>query len=158
MPSGPNPILASDNTQLSVSNLAIMGGNTSTLSGIPLTTANGTATGQVVVGVAILGGSATVTTAQRQYTTVSTSTPVTANGNAFTIAAGTIGCVQNCKDEVLFVKLGTGASATSFNWILRAGDAADDGKGGSIIIDNWVGIVSIFAVSTAPRASAFLLS
>jgi hypothetical protein len=103
-------------------------------------------------------GTIAVTSQPRQFSTASTGTPVVANGTAFTIAANQIGFIQNEDDAALYVKLGASASATDFNYILRASDATDDGKGGSILIDNWIGVVSIFAATGVPRASAFLLT
>jgi hypothetical protein len=220
MSTGPNPILASDNTFIGVTNYAGYTGtgadgaasSLKAASFIPLTTADGTATGQIVLatraigtgsagagqvqgtaannavavgnpvyvaGIAITGASyAPAYTAgdaaalavnavsgrllteseSHQFTTASTGTPVTANGTAFTLAANEVGNIQNCDDAALYVKLGASASATDFNWVLKAGTAADDGTGGSIRINDWIGVVSIFAATGSPRAAAFKLS
>lgn len=40
--------------------------------------------------------------------------------------------IQNLGTSTLYVKLGDGASTTSFHFALRAGSTTDDGTGGSI--------------------------
>ncbi len=72
-----------------------------------------------------------------------------ANGVIFTLVAGEIGFIQNLDDAALAVKKGTGASATSFSFLLSAGDAAADGRGGATKIDDWIGPVSVFAMTGA---------
>lgn len=74
---------------------------------------------------------------------------LTANGVIFTLVAGEIGFIQNLDDAALAVKKGTGASATSFSFILAAGSAASDGTGGATKIDDWIGPVSVFAMTGA---------
>jgi hypothetical protein len=159
MPTGPNPVFDAANLFLPAT--TAMSSDTQTVfSSLPLGLNDG---GELGLKVVLIGssvdttGTISVTASERQYTTASTAAPVTANGDAFTLTAGQSGFVQNLDDEPLFVKLGTGASAASFNYVLKAGTAADDGTGGSVQINNWVGIVSIFATGTA-RASAFKLS
>lgn len=71
----------------------------------------------------------------------------TADGTVFTLAKGEVGFVQNLDDAALAVKLGASASTTSFNIMLQAGSAADDGKGGFIYITDYVGAVSVAAMS-----------
>lgn len=72
-----------------------------------------------------------VPVSQKQYTGVPSSFAFrTANETVFTLAAGERGFIQNCDDAALAVKLGAGASATSLSFILAAGTAADDGRGG----------------------------
>lgn len=93
-----------------------------------------------------------------QFNKVSTATPVTADGKVFVLAAGEVGFLQNLDDAALYVKLGAGASSTSFNFVLKAGTAADDGLGGSIFIDNYAGVVSIAAATGSPRVAAWKLS
>jgi hypothetical protein len=106
-------------------------------------------------GNAYSGGS--VPTASKQYSTVSTATPVTADGTVFTLAAGEKGFIQNLNTTACYVKLGASASNTSFNFVLKACTATDDGLGGIIVIDDYVGVVSIDGV-TSTRVSAFKLS
>jgi hypothetical protein len=60
--------------------------------------------------------------------------------------------VQNCGQNPLFVKYGSGASATDFDVILAAGTANDNGTGGS---DSWEGSTCpssiVTTAGTAPR-------
>lgn len=99
-----------------------------------------------------------VSTAPAQFSTVSTSTPVTADGTVFTLAAAEKGFIQNLDDAAVYVKLGASASSTSFNLVLQAGTAANDGNGGSVVIADWIGAVSIAAATGAPRVAAWKLS
>tara|TARA_S200002703_G_scaffold98035_1_gene84722 strand:- start:351 stop:671 length:321 start_codon:yes stop_codon:yes gene_type:complete len=85
----------------------------------------------------------------------STATPVTSDGTVFTLAGGESGFIQNLDDAAVHVKLGTGASSSSLHYTLNAGDAADDGKGGYLVIDDYVGAVSIAAASGSPRVLAW---
>jgi len=53
--------------------------------------------------------------------------------------------IQNLSTgSALFVKLGTGASSTSFNFILKADNVPNGGNGGSSADDVWKGDVSCF--------------
>lgn len=71
----------------------------------------------------------------------------TAAGVVFTLAAGEHGFIQNLDTNALAVALGPGASSTLFNWILRAGANASDGTGGDVLIDDWIGSVSVFPLA-----------
>lgn len=106
------------------------------------------------------GYSATAATpaSERQYSTSSNSTPGTANETVFTLASGEKGFIQNLDDAALAVKYGAGATTSSFSFILKAGSAADDGNGGSVIIDDWIGPVSVIAMSGTARYIATKLS
>ncbi len=99
-----------------------------------------------------------VATQAIQKTTVSTFTPVTADGTVFTLAAGEKGYIQNLDDAAVYVKLGASASSSSFNFVLRAGSAANDGLSLPMVIDDYIGVVSIAAATGSPRVSAFKLS
>jgi hypothetical protein len=79
----------------------------------------------------------------------------TANATVFTLAAGEIGFIQNLDDAALAVKKGASASSSSFNLVLSAGAAADDGKGGYVTINDWVGAVSVAAMAGSPRFIAW---
>lgn len=79
----------------------------------------------------------------------------TADGTVFTLAQGEIGFIQNLDDTALAVKLGAGASTTSLSFILQAGAAADDGKGGFVQIDDYIGVVSVAAMTGSPRFIAW---
>ena len=71
----------------------------------------------------------------------------TDDGTVFTLAAGEVGFIQNLDDAALAVKLGAGASTTSFSMILQAGSAASDGTGGFTYITDYIGAVSVAAMS-----------
>ncbi len=53
--------------------------------------------------------------------------------------------IQNLGGDVLYVKLGTGASTTSFDFILKGGSVNDDGNGGVFLEDtlSYTGIISV---------------
>lgn len=60
--------------------------------------------------------------------------------------------LQNADDAATYVALnGTTASNTNFSLVLKACTATDDGNGGSYMIDNYVGPVTIAAATGAPR-------
>src|SRR5687768_7112750 len=89
-----------------------------------------------------------VTTKPRQHTTAPTdSTIQTADATVFTLEEGEIGFIQNLATDGLAVRYGAGASPTSLCLVLNGGTAASDGNGGSILIDNWVGAVSVAAMT-----------
>lgn len=97
-----------------------------------------------------------ILTVPKQYTgTPSTFTIGTSDGTVFTLAAGEVGFIQNLDDAALAVKKGASASTTSLSFILAAGTAADDGKGGAVRIDDWVGVVSVAAMAGSPRFIAW---
>lgn len=85
----------------------------------------------------------------------STYTIGTSDATVFTLAAGEVGFIQNLDDAALAVKLGASASTTSLNFILKAGSAADDGNGGLTYITDYVGEVSVKAMSGSPRYIAW---
>ena len=71
----------------------------------------------------------------------------TSDATVFTLAKGEVGFIQNLDDAALAVKLGANASTSSFSMILQAGTAANDGKGGYTYITDYVGAVSVAAMS-----------
>jgi hypothetical protein len=85
----------------------------------------------------------------------STTTVATANATVFTLAAGEVGFIQNLDDAALAVKLGASASTSDFSFILKAGSAADDGNGGLIYLTDYVGAVSVCAMSGTARYIAW---
>lgn len=93
----------------------------------------------------------------RQLTGVpSNFTVATADGTVFTLAAGEVGFIQNLDSaDALAVKKGASASTSSFNFILAAGAAQDDGKGGFVTIDDWVGVVSVATMTGTGRYIAY---
>ena len=58
--------------------------------------------------------------------------------------------IQNQKAEVLYVKLGTGATTSIYHYILGAAGSAADGSGGSLSVDNYTQAVSVAAFSGPP--------
>ena len=64
--------------------------------------------------------------------------------------------VQNLHTGILYLKLGTGASNTSFNVSLKSCTVQDDGNGGAYSDNTWVGPVSVSGVFT--RYTAWELS
>lgn len=93
-----------------------------------------------------------------QYSNITNATPVTADGTVLTIGVGQKGFIQNLDDAAVYVKYGTGASSASFSVVLKAGASANDGTGGSVVIDDWAGPVSIAAASGSPRVICWLLT
>jgi len=79
----------------------------------------------------------------------------TTDSTVFTLAQGEVGFIQNLDDAALAVKLGESASTTSLSMILQAGTAADDGKGGFTYITDYIGPVSVAAMSGSPRFMAW---
>lgn len=71
----------------------------------------------------------------------------TTDATVFTLAAGEIGFIQNLADAPLAVKLGAGASPSSLSFVLQAGDAAADGRAGFYKCDDFIGPVSVAAMS-----------
>lgn len=91
-----------------------------------------------------------------QYTGApSSSSILTSDGTVFTLAAGEVGFIQNLDDAALAVKKGAGASTTSLHMLLKGGGAADDGTGGYVVIKDWVGAVSVAAMTGSPRFLAW---
>jgi len=85
----------------------------------------------------------------------SNSTVGTADGTVFTLARGEVGYIQNLDTDALSVKLGAAASTTSLQAVLQGGTAADDGKGGFTYITDYVGAVSVAAMSGTARYIAW---
>lgn len=59
--------------------------------------------------------------------------------------------IQNLGTATLFVLLGSGASATVFHWVLKAGTGADDGLGGVVSQTEgvvWQGIITVASGGT----------
>lgn len=82
-------------------------------------------------------------------------TIATAAATVFTLSPGEVGFIQNLDDAALAVKLGAGATTSSLSMILQAGTAADDGKGGFTYITDYVGAVSVEAMSGTARYIAW---
>jgi hypothetical protein len=56
--------------------------------------------------------------------------------------------VTNQGTTIVYVKLGDSATSSSWHYILPGGGAADDGNGGSVSIDGYIGQVSVCSAST----------
>ena len=84
-----------------------------------------------------------------------TFTVSTTDGTAFTLVQGEVGFIQNLDGAPLAVKLGAGASTSSFSMILQAGVSADDGKGGFTYITDYIGPVTVAAMTGSPRFIAW---
>lgn len=95
----------------------------------------------------------------KQLTVASTATPATTDATVFTLAAGEKGVIQNLSaDAPLAYKYGASASTSSFNGVLNCGPVADDGKGGVVVIDDWIGAVSVAKITGTARYIAYKLS
>lgn len=103
------------------------------------------------------GANATLVTAAKQFTGAPSNFAVaTADQTVFTLAAGERGFIQNLDSaDALAVKYGASASTSSFSMILSPGSAQDDGKGGSILIDDFIGIVSVATLTGTARYIAW---
>lgn len=156
-----NLILTSANAALEVTNCTV-NSSLQTFPGVPLGTGDGSATGPIAVKVMLVGtgGSSggTVTAVPKQYNTSSTPVIGTTNATVLTLAAGEKGIIQNLDDAALAVRYGASCSTTVFTVILKAGSAADDGLGGVIVIDDWIGVVSVCAMAGTARYMANKLS
>ena len=62
-------------------------------------------------------------------------------------------CLQNLSNNILYVKYGSAASSSSFNFILSANSVVDAGDGGILTDQNYNGLVSVSGVS--PRFIAW---
>lgn len=91
-----------------------------------------------------------VTTAQ-STTAPSNSAPITTAAD-ITLAAGDKLFIQNLGTNPLFVRRGTGATSSLFNYVLQGAGANDDGTGGAIPIDDFVGVVSFAGTSVRYNA------
>lgn len=95
--------------------------------------------------------------AQPVNSTPSTSTPVSADGS-LSLLAGERAFLQNCGTTPIYVKLGAGASSTSFHLILSAGDIDDDGQGATLEwgpISEPLEISFAFGTGPSKRATAW---
>lgn len=124
---------------------------------LPANTARTTATNVLAVqNVDAAGNPVSPTTPKQSSGVPSNFAIATADGTVFTLAAGERGFIQNLDSaDALAVKLGASASTTSFNFLLKAGAAADDGNGGFVQIDDWIGAVSVATMSGAGRYIAW---
>lgn len=141
-----NPILSTSNTYAS----ATYGATPDAVKQLPGLPLGVSASGEIFVKTDSAAGASTVTVEQAQYSgTAAFATPTgsTVATTAITIAAGEIGFIQNLAAAALYVKYGTGASSTSLSYILKGGDAAADGLGGSAYINDHIGVVTVAPAS-----------
>lgn len=111
---------------------------------------------RIIAGEGPPGTAASTITTPKQYAGVpSNFTIATVDGTVFTLAAGEVGFIQNLDTDGLAVKKGASASPTSLSLVLAAGTVADDGKGGNVQINDWVGVVSVAAMTGAARYIAW---
>lgn len=82
----------------------------------------------------------------------------TTDATVFTLAAGEIGFIQNLDDAGLAVKKGASASPTSLSFVLPPCAVAGDGSGGAVKIDDWIGVVSVAAMSGTASYIAYKYS
>lgn len=101
-------------------------------------------------------GNTGVSYAQKTITTA----PVikTADETVFTLAAGQIGILQNQDDAALYVRYGGAASSTEYHYVLPACVAAKDGTSPALVIDSWIGIVSVAAAAGTASYTANVIS
>jgi len=61
--------------------------------------------------------------------------------------------VANQGTSKLYVKLGTAATTSSWHFVLPPGGADDDGTGGTVSIDGYVGAISVIPATSSGRVS-----
>lgn len=61
--------------------------------------------------------------------------------------------VSNQGTSKLYVKLGATASATSWHFVLPPCGSNDDGTGGTVSVDGYVGVVSVISSTSTGRVS-----
>ena len=93
-----------------------------------------------------------VTSSAKQFSTApSNSVPITVAAD-ITLVAGDVLTIQNLGTNPLFVRRGTGATSSIFNYTLQGAGAADDGTGGALVVDDFVGVVSFAGTSVRYNA------
>ena len=105
-------------------------------------------------------GNTGVSYAQKTITTPTT--PALAGSalatDAFTLAAGQIGIIQNQAAFALYVRYGGVASDTSYHYVLPACSVAKDGTSPALVVDSWIGKVSVFPSSGTSSYAANVIS
>lgn len=99
------------------------------------------------------GSTASSTRPYQRATAPSNSSVLTAAGDVFTLAAGETGFIRQLGTNPLFFKYGTGATSSNFTDVLSAGTANDNGTGAAVVIEDFVGTVSV--AGTSPRFIAW---
>lgn len=159
-------ILSSTNTGVG----AVFDGNTATTVNapdiIPLGKAGTAADGEVYVKVGLVASGTsgiTVDTQPYQYNAATVAAPANVTGTASTLgvlAANEYLVVTNASSGVpVKVKYGTAANTNSYSYIVPGGSTANDGRGGTLEIGNFIGtITAITDGSTAAVAVTKLSS
>lgn len=88
----------------------------------------------------------------------SNATAGTTDATVFTLTPGQIGYIQNLAAAALYVKYGSGATTSSFTFIIPACAVALDGTSPPVIIDSWLGVVSVAAATGTASYLATVLS
>lgn len=96
-----------------------------------------------------LGGSIAITA--KQFQSAPSSFAIRTSADGITVGAGQKVFIQNLSTTALGVKYGAGATTSSISLVLRAGTANDDGQGGSVIIDDFIGTITTVAMTGSPR-------
>lgn len=104
---------------------------------------NGTNEGTLHVTVDSGGGGSPSSTANTPAIVTTAGTAIAAN------TARKAWSIQNLDTDPLFVLMGSGASTSVFHFVLKAGSVADDGLGGIVTDNQWLGIVTVSG--TTPR-------
>jgi hypothetical protein len=103
-------------------------------------------------------GNTGVSYAQKTITT----TPVLAGNtiatDAFTLAAGQIGILQNQATTALYVRYGGAASLSAYHYVIPACVVIKDGTSPALVIDSWIGVVSVFPASGTSSYAANVIS
>lgn len=81
------------------------------------------------------------------HTTPSNATITGTGGDLFTMVQGDSAFIQNLGTSTLYVRRATGATTTGFHLILKGSAVQDDGTGGSVFIDDHIGVVSVTGTS-----------
>lgn len=103
-------------------------------------------------------GNTGVSYAQKTITTTPVLAGSAAASTAFTLAAGQIGILQNQAIAALYVRYGGTASATEYHYVIPACVAIKDGTSPALVIDSWIGPVSVFPASGTSNYAANVIS
>jgi hypothetical protein len=111
----------------------------------------------VLIAGGLAGPNTAISTAPNQYQSAPSSFAIRTTADGVTVGAGQKVFIQNLSTTALGVKYGAGATTTSLSIVLRAGTANDDGLGGSVVIDDFIGTVTTVAMTGSPRFLMWVL-
>lgn len=80
-------------------------------------------------------------------------TPITSPA-PIVLAANDALFIQNLATTALYVKRGPDVTQTGFSYILCAGTAQDDGLGGALVIDDYIGTISFTGTALSGASPA----